>query len=395
MKVLHVIPGIAPRYGGPSRAVLGMCRSLREVDIETLVATTDADGKARLGVERGRPTTYEGVPAIFFPRQASEGFKYSRPLAAWLEERVSDFDLVHVHAVFSHSSLAASRAARRSGIPYVVRPLGSLAPWSLQQKRLRKVVLWRLGVERILKSASAIHYTTPEEQRLAEPLRLAPGVIIPVGVDEAFFQLSGPVSFPKLYPCLGERPYVLTLSRLHPKKGLELLVRSFLEVSGEPRDEWRLVIAGTGEPGYVERLRALVRECRGGDRVLFPGWLDGEARVAAVREAALFALTSRQENFGISVAEAMASGVPVLVSDSVNLSEDIQRENAGWVVPLHPEAIRGALVRALADGAERRRRGAAGRRLAQSRFRWMRVAGELLGLYRSLSKAQRSPARVV
>src|SRR5216683_7337951 len=128
MRVLHVIPSVAPRYGGPSNAVLAMCRALGRKGVDVLIATTDADGEGRLPVEHGRVTSYGGTPAIFFPRQWSEAFKYSHPLAHWLDQHVADFDAVHVHAVFSHACLAAGQACRRAGVPYVVRPLGTLDP---------------------------------------------------------------------------------------------------------------------------------------------------------------------------------------------------------------------------------------------------------------------------
>src|SRR5213079_3046142 len=110
---------------GPSQAVFEMCRALDEQGVDALVVTTDADGSGRLKVARARPITHRGVPAIFFSRQWSEAFKYSHPLAAWLKHNVGSFDVVHIHAVFSHSSLAAARACRRHSIPYIVRPLGS------------------------------------------------------------------------------------------------------------------------------------------------------------------------------------------------------------------------------------------------------------------------------
>src|SRR5581483_6875524 len=122
LRVLHVIAAVAPRYGGPSTAVVGMCRALRGVGVETLVATTDADGSDRLPVPLGTVIAFGGVPAIFFRRQWSEALKYSRPLGRWLEGHVGAFDLVHVHGVFSHACLAAARSAARRGIPYLVRP---------------------------------------------------------------------------------------------------------------------------------------------------------------------------------------------------------------------------------------------------------------------------------
>jgi glycosyltransferase involved in cell wall biosynthesis len=166
--VLHVIPAVAPRYGGPSAAIIGMCHALRELDMSTLVATTDADGDGRLDVADGEVQDYEGIPMVFFPRQASEAYKWSAPLAVWLRQHVRDFDVVHIHAVFSHSSVASARACLNHQVPYVLRPLGTLDPWSLNRHRWRKQVLIRFGAGRLLAGASAMHYTTDVERRLAE-----------------------------------------------------------------------------------------------------------------------------------------------------------------------------------------------------------------------------------
>src|SRR5207245_11679349 len=139
-------------------------------------------------------------------------------------EHVQGFDVVHIHAVFSHACLAAAKACHRHSVPYVVRPLGTLDPWSLRQKHLRKRLLWHVGVRSMLQKATAVHYTTSEEQRLVEEsLGLECGVVIPLGVDEELLKVpSGAGSFRCRYPSLGHDPYVLVLCRLHPKKGLEL-----------------------------------------------------------------------------------------------------------------------------------------------------------------------------
>src|SRR5258706_3915050 len=105
MRVLHVIPAVAPRYGGPSGAVISMCRAVGDAGVETLLASTDADGPRRLDVPLGIETAHEGVPAIFFRRQWSEAFKVSLPLAGWLRENTPRFDVVHIHAVFNHSCI--------------------------------------------------------------------------------------------------------------------------------------------------------------------------------------------------------------------------------------------------------------------------------------------------
>lgn len=387
MKVLHVIPAVAPRYGGPSRAILEMCRALQERGIDLLIATTDADGPGRLSVEPGRPRAYKGVPTIFFPRQWSEGFKYSNLLARWLDSNVKTFDLLHIHAVFSHSSIAAALACRRYGIPYVLRPLGSLDPWSLNQKRLRKRLLWHFGVKQMLRGAVALHYTTAEERRLAEDsLGLTRGVVVPLAVNEDLFKASAvPPCFRWRFPSLGADPYLLVLCRLHPKKGLELLLEAFLALIEQMEfKRWRLVVAGQGEAGYVTSLQRLAQQGGGNGRILFTGWLEGAEKISALREAALVALPSHQENFGLSVVEALACGVPVLVSSHVNLAEQIQAAGAGWVVSLERAALEHALFEALREGGERARRGAAGRDFARG-FSWPRIAADLVRLYGSVA----------
>ncbi|HYG79851.1 MAG TPA: glycosyltransferase, partial [Pyrinomonadaceae bacterium] len=166
MKVLHVIPAVAARYGGPSLAVFEMCRALGERGAEVLIATTDADGSGRLAVETGTPLMFEGVETVFFARRLSERFGYSRTLARWLKLNAGGFDVAHIHAVFSHPCVAAARACRLNRVPYVVRPLGSLDPWSMRQKPWRKRLLWHAAARRMLRGAAAVHYTTLEERRL-------------------------------------------------------------------------------------------------------------------------------------------------------------------------------------------------------------------------------------
>jgi glycosyltransferase involved in cell wall biosynthesis len=382
MRVLHVIPAVAARYGGPSHAVVGMCRALMAAGVEPLIATTDADGAARLDVPIAEETSWRGVPAIFFRKDFSESFKYSHGLAAWLDRNVDEFDAVHTHAVFSHAPLAAASACRREGMPYIVRPLGSLADWSLRRRSIAKRALLAVAVSRMLRDAAAIHYTSSGEKRDAEAaLGLSRGLVIPLGTDPAL--LDRP-----LRPESGD-PYVLVLSRLHPKKNLEPLIEGFIDVtSGGALRGWRLVIAGEGEAGYVSALQNIVSTRAAQDRVAFPGWIDGEDKRELIRGAALFALPSLQENFGISLVEALALGVPALVSRHVDLAEDVEKAGAGWLTDGDRSSIGAALAKAMSSTAERGRRGRAGREFAR-RFAWPAIASQLVDVYRSI--ATRTP----
>jgi glycosyltransferase involved in cell wall biosynthesis len=387
MKVLHVIPAVALRYGGASRSVIEMCRALREAGSETLIATTDADGHERLNVESGKPVLYEGQPTIFFPRQFSEAFKYSRPLAVWLRGHIGDFDVIHIHAVFSHACIATANACRKKGVPYIVHPIGTLDPWSLKQKRFRKKLFWHLAVKKMLAGAAAIHYTAVPEQKLAEEaLGINRGVVIPLGVETNSACQTETTGNPgELHSYLNGGPFVLMLSRLHRKKGLELLLGAFLSISKRSEfKNWRLVLAGDGEPQYVNSLRRLIEKEGGSANVVFTGWIVGTEKQTALQQASLLALTSYQENFGLCVVEALACGTPVIVSPHVNLAPQILQAGAGWVAPLERTSLERTLMEAMQNAHERSLRGAAGRELVRLHFTWSAIAKQLVAVYNSV-----------
>lgn len=384
-RVLHVIPAVAPRYGGPSRALAGMCRAVQAAGVPVVVATTDADGDGRLqaGADGSLPGL-SGVRVQVCPRRLSESYKWSPDLARWLDDHVFEFDLVHVHAVFSHSTLAAGRACLAAGVPYIVRPLGSLDPWSLAQHGWRKTLLLKLGLGRVLQSAAAMHYTTADEARLAESAVdvLPPGFVVPLGVEDDLFRDADDgrdESSPRM---------MLALTRVHPKKGLDVLVDAFLAATRDPRaGQWVLVIAGDGEPGYLAGLKRRAEAAGGAGRVQFRGWVEGADRRELFQRASVFALPSQQENFGLAVAEAMAAGCPVVVSPAVNLSSEILAAGAGWVVePTVPALteVFGTVVR----NEQLTERGRSARRLAE-RFRWSRIGEALAERYASLAAARR------
>ncbi len=388
LRVLHVIPALAPRYGGPSAATLGMCESLQSAGLETLVATTDADGPGRLDVRTDGESLFHGIRTRFFARQASESFKWSRPLGRWIGEHARDFDLVHVHGVFSHSSIAAGSACRAQGVPYLVRPLGTLDPWSLKRHAWRKRLLLRLAVRSMLSGAAAMHYTSDEEARLAETA--LPGLprraVVPLGVDEELF--ADPQSVPA-----ADSPYILALSRLDPKKGIEVLIDAFHHVAGlDVRNQWSLVIAGDGDPAYVKSLRSLAGMGPGSSRITFKGWVAGADRVQLLRGASLFALPSHQENFGIAMVEALAAGVPAMVAPGVNLGGEVEAAGAGWVVSRDRAVWRHALLAVTTDDHERQARGTRAREYAR-RFRWPAIAASLSRLYEELTAHDLAGAR--
>src|SRR5215216_1676968 len=370
MKVLHVIPSVAERSGGPATAIVPMCRALTREGIEVLLVTTD-DGLAETN---GDVFEYKGVPARIFRSQFGESFKYSRPLASWLNTNIRKFELAHIHAVFNHSSVAAARSCREAGVPYVIRPLGTLDPWSMTQKSLRKRLFWQVSGKAMLQRAAAVHYTSEAEKLSTEGLLgLNHGKVIALGIETSI--ASGKLE--EHFPELTRDPYVLVLSRLHPKKGLDVLIDAFESLVQSPEfSHWRLVLAGDGPNEYVSQLKRKVKA----EKVLFTGWLEGERKNAVLGRASLLALPSHQENFGLCVMEALSHSVPVLISPNVNLAAEIVSANAGWIAAIDKDALAGKLAEALADHNELAKRGRSGKQLSQ-KYSWENVGMGLISLY--------------
>jgi glycosyltransferase involved in cell wall biosynthesis len=379
MNILHVIPSVAPRYGGPSSAIQQECLALDALGAGTLVATTDADGDDRLPVSLGQITSYGGVRTLFFRRVWSEAFKYSPHLARWIRRHAQEFDAVHIRGVLSHVCLATANACRSSKVPYVIEPLGTLDAWSLAQKRWRKRALLAAAGRRALIGASAIRCTSSEEKRQTESLLgVKTALVVPLAIDTGRLEVS-----PDTTTRREGDPYVLALSRLHPVKGLELLIDAFAAAASREipaATPWRLVIAGGGEPGYVRTLSARAAASSASSRISFEGWVDGRRKADLLAGASLFALPSSHENFGMSLAEALANGVPAIVSPHVQLADMLLGTQSGWVSQLSVEALSETLREAMWSPELLRSRSKAARSLGQT-FSAPIVAGRLLELY--------------
>jgi glycosyltransferase involved in cell wall biosynthesis len=374
MRVLHVIPSIAPRYGGPSYAVVRYCRALRQHGVRVTVATTNADGAGVLDVPTDEATEYEGVDARFFARRG-ETFKYSPSLGRWLRNSVSDFDVVHVHAVFSHASLSAGRACRIAGVPYIVRPLGSLDRSSLTQQAWRKRVLMWSAAGSLLRNAAGLHFTTEGERELATAVvGEFPARVIPLGVDDQY--LASRVSAAE-----GVRR-VVVLARLDRTKNLGSLIRAF-HAAGDAA-AWRLTIAGAGDVEYAGELQRAAEDGPAASRIDFRPWLDGQEKLDLMRSASVFAVPSFQENFGLGALEAMACGVPVMAARGVNLAPAIAQADAGWIMGTDDEDVAATLREVMRDEVGRRRRAANARKLAAN-YTWDSAAAQLEAWYSALT----------
>ena len=382
LKVLHVIPSIAARYGGPSQAIRFMCKALASHDgVHVELATTDADGARR----NCAPTEVPGeFPVHVFHRTFSERWKYSRDLVVWLRKHVAEFDLLHIHGLWNHAAYAAAHAARTAGVPYIVRPAGMLSKYSLGHRAWMKRLSWAFAEKAIVSGASAFHATTQAEADDVKSVwSAARTFVVPNGVDDAAFSIpiDRETVRQKLFADRPPRPIVLFLSRLHPKKGVvDLLLPAFAALSNRPL----LVLAGgpdDHDPAYARQVEASVAELALNDDVVVWGAVSGQDRWSLIDAADVFVLPSHSENFGIVVAEAMARGCPVIVTDGVQLHDLVSSARAGFVVARDAAALEHAICEFFREEnlwPELRRNA---REAADVGFQWPSVAGQLVRMY--------------
>jgi glycosyltransferase involved in cell wall biosynthesis len=255
-----------------------------------------------------------------------------------------------------------------------------------RKSRIKKAVYNFVIEKRNLDEAAAIHYTTQEEMALAhKALRIrAPGVVVPLGVDlDEYATLPPRGTLRACFPEIGDKRIILFLGRLNFTKGLDVLSRAYGRVVRQ-RTDVHLVIAGPDEDGYGRKVRAWLTEGGVLDRVTFTGMLIGQEKLAAFADADVFVLPSYTENFGMAVVEALACGLPVVISNKVNIWREIAQAEAGLVVNCDSGELAEALLKIMDDTEGLKKLGAHGKILVQERFTWDSVANQMLQVYQTL-----------
>jgi glycosyltransferase involved in cell wall biosynthesis len=379
LRVLHVIPSVSPRDGGPTRAIGIMERALSEAGVAVTTLTTDHD----LDLHRGAyARAAENGAHRIYAHKWLDPYKVAPDLVKRLMQVTESHDIVHIHALFSFASSAAAWVARRKRIPYIVRPLGTLSNYGLRAGRRRlKRLSMALIESRILRDAAAVHFTSQveldEAQAIGVPMR---GVVIPLGVDAD----DGASAAPLQHRVLADRRVILFLSRLDPKKNAEALIDA-IAASQMLRNSCALLIAGTGEPRYVASLRARAAEAGVSDRTVWLGHVEGPQKRAAFAAADVFVLPSFSENFGIAAVEALLARVPCVLSEGVAVAEAIENASAGLVVKPEPTALARALEHVVASGdVLKHNMGLRARQLAEQAFSTAVMAQRLITLYEDI-----------
>lgn len=347
LKILHVIPSVSPVRGGPSKAIFEMVASLQSnKNISVEIATTNDDGPNLLDVPLNQKVTYNGASVYFFNRFSPSvapvrEFSFSIGLTKWLWQNIQNYDLVHIHAIFSYPPTIAMAIARQKKVPYIVRPLGQLCEWSLEQSALRKKIYLGLIERKNLNNCQRLHLTSSQEQEECERLNLdSNSFILPHGLN-----LSQQISDSRRllrehFQLPQDEPIVLFLSRIHPKKGLDHLIPALKTIANR---RFTFILAGNGEPDYEQQVKALIADNGLEQRTIMPGFVEGELKDLLLQGSDIFALTSYSENFGVAVLEALAAGTPALVTPGVALAAEVKNNQLGYVVAQNKDDIADAL----------------------------------------------------
>ena len=378
MRVLHVIPSLAAAHGGPSRAMGLFEQALSLAGVQMEIATTDDDGPGRR-LLREPVEAARSIPCHRFAKR-SEFYKFAPGLGVWLMQHVADYDLVHIHALFSFSSMAAASAALRAGVPYIVRPLGTLNRYGMERRRpwLKQASLrWLDGP--VLRKADAVHFTAAAEQEEAALLGIPMnGAVVPLAVD-AMAEPDSQALWQR-FPQLQQGRYLLFLSRLDPKKNVEALLAAMVLLKADFPD-LLLVLVGDGERGYVAQLEQRAITLGIADRLLWTGFLDGALKAAVLQGAAVFALPSFSENFGIAAAEALLAGLPCVLGLGVAIAAEVERAGAGLAIEPEAAAAARAISHYLGNDDARVAAGAAARKLARCHYSVDAMGDRLIDLY--------------
>ncbi|MGL5063209.1 MAG: glycosyltransferase [Microcoleus sp.] len=463
MRILQIIPSISLVYGGPSQMVLGLSAALASQGVDVTIITTDSNGdigQPPLDVPLNLPIEQNGYHIIYFRCSPFRRYKFSLGLLRWLHQNAGQFDLAHIHALFSPVTTLAATIARYHKLPYIIRPCGMLDRADLQKKKYLKQVYAALLERHNLAGAAAIHFTSKREAEVSErfgleveldirqgfkplphsesPLKRTEEIkelisplnkifIIKGGINYLSTFWTSKISMPRdLVIPLGvnlevdrscilrvnttdkertevltanlERTEVLTanleksgiptilfMSRIDPKKGVDLLIAALESILLE-QIEFNFILAGSNaqDAEYETKIKLKIQNSILAKHTTITGFASGDLKVELLAKADLFVLPSYYENFGIAVAEAMAAGTPVAISDRVYISEEIEQAEAGWVGPLEVGAIARLIRSALLDPQERKRRGINAKNYAEKHYNWRAIGERTIEAYQQI-----------
>ena len=380
MKVLQVVPSLAPEWGGPVKVVNELAGALEAIGVSSEIISAQ-------GRRVGNPETVTNdIPIHLFETGpiARLWTAHTPGLKKTLARKIPDFDLVHIQELWHYPGYIASKIARSRNVPYIVTIHGELNEWNLQQKRLKKQIYMTAIQRGILQKSAALHAITQAESNRIRQLEIeTPVAMIPNGTHtEEFENLPDRSQFVSRYPELENRLIVLFLGRIQQKKGLDILAQAFGNLA-RTRDDVRLVVAGPDEDNTLTEVKTILKSHGALEKAVFPGMLTGEQKLEALSAADIFALTSYSEGFSVALLEALSAGLPLVITDECNFPE-VGDSRAGFVVSPNDSETASAVMSLLDSADLRREMSENARRLVRSNYTWERIAEKMFTLYENV-----------
>ncbi len=341
VRLLRVIRSTDPESGGPIEGLIRTSEILMRAGHEVEVVSLESQETA---ARRSLP-----FPVIGLGRGLGR-YGYNYRLVPWMKQNIRRFDAVVLHGLWNYSSFGAWRALKHSDIPYYIFVHGMMDPWFRREypiKHIAKQLFWLIAEGRVLRDAKATFFTSEDEmvraRHVFKGFSYNERVVLYGTADPQGDAVVEKAMFTAAFPALMDRRFLIFVGRIHPKKGCDLLVRAFAEMTAEIDQDIDLVMAGPDQLGWLHSLNSMATQLGIAKRIHWTGMLKGQIKWGALRSAEAAILPSHQENFGIVVAEAMACSTPVLISNKVNIWREVRTSGAGLVEPDTLEGTRGLI----------------------------------------------------
>lgn len=391
MKLLCVIPSYFPafQYGGPIACVHGLNKALVKKGIDVTVYATNVNGSENLNVPTNQEVMVDEVKVYYFKGKKPRGYAFSPSMWKVMSIRVKDFDLLHIHTLYSFPTLVSTYYARKYKIPYIIAAHGMLIKEMIEKKsRFKKEAYISLFEKRNIEKASGVHCTVENEKQDIQKFgfNIKNYFVVPNGIDLEEFNIFPPkgLLFEK-FSHLKDKKIILFFSRVNWKKGLDDLIPAFADIANR-RDDVHLLIVGPDNEGYGKKVKTLVKDYGIMDKVTFTGMLTGKDKLMVLQDSDIFVLPSYSENFGVAVIEAMFRGLPVVITNKVGISDDVKCHEAGVVIEKSKDNLVAAIDMLFDNKALCRKMGEKGKRLVEERFTCDRVGDEMIKVYKSITK---------
>lgn len=379
MKVLHVAANLTAEWGGPTQVITNLTKALSSKGVEITIYSP-----VRRGEEVVRP---EGTNIKLFNVDYFDKWwiGYSREFRNEMERAPATFDLVHIHEMWHYSHYAASMAFRKESKPYIITLHGELNIERIHNSLKKKMYLSMIQ-KKILNKAAWLHTITDKETLQAQSICSNRNISkIPNGVDfDSFLNLPDKNDILQYYPSVAGKKVLLFLGRINKIKGLDILVKAFGQLACN-RDDLCLIIAGPDNDGYKTEIVQLINDYNVSDKVIFTGMISGHEKMSVLTGSDLFILPSYSEGFSISILEAMACGLPVIISNECNFPE-VDEFHCGITIEHKDNKLKETIQIMLQEPDRLKVMGNNARKLVKKKYTWDRIADDMLSMYELVAR---------